>query len=237
MSFKDYAEKVLYEEKVSSKLMKNAIDILNDYVYYVKADLSSDERKQVVDNLEVAVESVEGNSVKLNGSAEFVKDGKYNKKANFSVELKFEGISDEGSEGGDITNVDSLEGNEESDDDKDIPESLIVKKNSRTDLNEMAVPRLTNLQRQKIEYMKSYLASELGKDGIFTGDQDVTMLTYIKKIYVDATGIVLIGDSWRERNKKDRIHPSMISNLYRACLRNDEDFYNFVIFNDDKDIP
>jgi len=95
----------------------------------------------------------------------------------------------------------------------------------------MAVPRLTNLQRQKIEYMKSYLASELGKDGILTGDQDVTMLTYIKKIYVDATGIVLIGDSWRERNKKDRIHPSMISNLYRACLRNDGDFYNFVMYH------
>lgn len=93
--FRAYAERLLNEEKVSSKLIKNTIDLLHDFIYHVKAELSSDERKQVVDNLEVSVDSMNGDSVSLNGTAEFVKNGKYNKTAKFSVELKFEGIEDE----------------------------------------------------------------------------------------------------------------------------------------------
>jgi len=90
--FRAYAERLLNEEKVSSKLIKSTIDLLHDFIYHVKAELSSDERKQVVDNLEVSVDSMNGDSVSLNGTAEFVKNGKYNKTAKFSVELKFEGI-------------------------------------------------------------------------------------------------------------------------------------------------
>ncbi len=93
--FRQYAERVLNEEKVSSKLIKSTIDLLHDFIYHVKAELSVDERKQVVDNLEVSVDSMNGDSVSLNGTAEFVKNGKYNKTAKFSVELKFEGIEDE----------------------------------------------------------------------------------------------------------------------------------------------
>jgi len=114
MSFRNYADKLMYEEKVSSKLMKNAIDILNDFVYYVKGDLSNDERKQIVDNLEVSVDGVEGNSVKLNGVAEFVKNAKYNKKVVFSVELKFDGIQDGSGEDGTGEDMDSdVEGGED----------------------------------------------------------------------------------------------------------------------------
>lgn len=93
--FRAYAERLLNEEKVSSKLIKNTIDLLHDFIYHVKAELSSDERKQVVDNLEVSVDSMNGDSVSLNGTAEFIKNSKYNKTAKFSVELKFEGIEDE----------------------------------------------------------------------------------------------------------------------------------------------
>lgn len=91
-NFRNYAERVLNEERVSSKLIKNTIDLLHDYIQYVKADLSKDERKDVIDNLEVTVDSISGESVSLTGSGEFIKDGKYNKKAMFSVTLNYDGV-------------------------------------------------------------------------------------------------------------------------------------------------
>jgi len=135
MSFREYAEKVLNEEMVSSKLIKNAIDILHDYVYYVNADLSKDERKEIIDNLEVTVDSIKGNSVTLNGVAEFIKNNKVSKSASFSIELKFNGVED-GVEDGDVGDMDvgdmsddiggddELDFGDEGDEGDDVPEDM-----------------------------------------------------------------------------------------------------------------
>lgn len=105
MKFSEYQAKVLLENTVSTKLIKNAIDLMNDFINYSVTDLSSDEKKQVIDNMNASIDGTIGNTVSIIGTSEFVKDGKYNKQVNMSIELKFEGISDVTEGGEDTTDV------------------------------------------------------------------------------------------------------------------------------------
>lgn len=96
MGFIDYRNKVLKENAISSKIAKNAIDLVNDYIYSIEAELSEDERKQIVQNMRITIDTQSGDYVRMTGIGQFIQNGKYNKQANFSIELKFGGITDEG---------------------------------------------------------------------------------------------------------------------------------------------
>lgn len=96
MGFSDYRKQVLTESAISAKITKNAIDLLNDYIYAIKTDLSEDERKQIVQNMTITIDSELGKSVSMTGVGEFIQGGKYNKQANFSIKLDYTGISDAG---------------------------------------------------------------------------------------------------------------------------------------------
>lgn len=91
--------------------------------------------------------------------------------------------------------------------------------------------KLNQLQQTKLETIQKYLTTDIGKDGLLLGDQDVTYISSLKKMYVNASGIVLTGfeyGNYGSGNTTTRIEPSEITAIYRAGLKNDEDFSIFV---------
>lgn len=62
-------------KKVSSNLLKNIIDVIKEYII-TEFDLSEDEKMEVINNMEIGVETHEKGVLK--GSPKFVASSKYN---------------------------------------------------------------------------------------------------------------------------------------------------------------
>jgi len=91
-TFKEFADnklgnKILKEEtkKVSSNLLKNIIDVIKEYVV-TEFDLSEDEKMQVINNMEIGVESHDKGVLK--GSPRFIATSTYNESEGESVPVE-----------------------------------------------------------------------------------------------------------------------------------------------------
>lgn len=87
-AFTDFVRSKLEEnesKKVSSNLLKNIIDVIKEYIV-TEFDLSEDEKMQVINNMEIGVETHERGVLK--NSPKFVANSNYNESEGESVPVE-----------------------------------------------------------------------------------------------------------------------------------------------------
>ena len=86
--FSAFARRTLNEELVASKLLKSVVDIMTDYIYSIDGEtLSTDEKKQVIENLKVEMGSEGGAGTTLKGTSSFMKGGKVSTEFDATVSI------------------------------------------------------------------------------------------------------------------------------------------------------
>lgn len=88
--------------------------------------------------------------------------------------------------------------------------------------------KLNKNQQNKLSQIQNYLMTEIGSAGMTLSDNDVTYISSLKRMYIDATGIVLKGYDYTRGVVKARIFPEEITSIYRAGIKGDEDFMYFI---------
>lgn len=94
--------------------------------------------------------------------------------------------------------------------------------------------KLTVKQQMKLDLMRAYIADEnktefFTDDNISVGDQNVTYCATVQAIWQTGIDIKIQGlDCINFKPKRDHLEPTQLNELYRACLRQDEDFKKFV---------
>ena len=90
--------------------------------------------------------------------------------------------------------------------------------------------KLTKKQQKKFDLIKEFLTThELGKDGIMLGENDVTYIWVLLKIYKNASGIHIFGkEVGTMARKDDSIDQRDLNKLYSASRRGDEGFREFL---------
>ncbi|MES0340758.1 MAG: hypothetical protein ABUK08_00425 [Candidatus Humimicrobiaceae bacterium] len=98
--------------------------------------------------------------------------------------------------------------------------------------------KLTKLQKTKFDLIRKYLDSETGKEyALSLADNESTSIHSVKKLYMNATGIYLKGNTYPLwKTETDRLYDGTeITKVYRAAMKADEDFQLFVN-NETKDL-
>lgn len=91
--------------------------------------------------------------------------------------------------------------------------------------------KLNKSQQKKYNSICYYLMTEIGKnDGLFLDDNKSVNMRWITKIYINATGIYIDGFNFCGTVKfTDRLNREAdITNIFRAGIRSDYDFKQFV---------
>jgi hypothetical protein len=93
------------------------------------------------------------------------------------------------------------------------------------------IKKLTKVQQIKFDLIRKYLETETGKEyKLSLADNDATSIYEVEKLYMNATGIYIKGNTYpRSKNKTDRLYDGTeLTGIYRAGLKADEDFELFV---------
>lgn len=88
--------------------------------------------------------------------------------------------------------------------------------------------KLNKKQQEKFDLIRAYLNSDLGKNGAFLDDNDVSCVYLLRSISFNACGLRISGKNGHFKPQRDYILNNQLYQLYNALRRGDEDFVIFV---------